>query len=219
MKTAAVFCVFGLLLMTGCSAMKPGDFAKSQQRFVLEEYFAGKTQAWGLYEDRFGTVKRQFMVDINGRWDGIQLTLDEDFTFDDGERSTRQWRIRKMPDGNYEGRADDVIGVAIGKVGGNALHWRYVLDLKISESSTLAVSFDDWMFLQPGGVMINRARMSKFGIELGQVTISFVKPGQATASTSVNDRQFAAGHSAELVQVPENVRRAEMPHPNIQHGR
>jgi hypothetical protein len=199
--------------------MKPDDFAKSQQRFVLEEYFAGKTRTWGLYEDRFGTVKRQFVVDINGTWDGIQLTLDEDFTFDDGERSTRQWRISKRPDGNYEGRADDVIGVAIGKVGGNALHWRYVLDLKISETSTLAVSFDDWMFLQPGGVMINRARMSKFGIELGQVTISFMKPVPATASASTNDRRFAAGHSAEVVQLPENVRRAETLHPSIQHGR
>ena len=219
MKTATVLCVFGLLLITGCSPMKPDDFAKSQQRFVLEEYFAGKTRAWGLYEDRFGTGKRQFVVDIVGVWDGTQLTLDEDFTFDDGERSTRQWRIRKMPDGSYEGRADDVIGVAIGKVGGNALHWRYVLDLKISESSTLAVSFDDWMFLQPGGVMINRARMSKLGIELGQVTISFVKPGPATASSSANDRQFAAGHSAELVQLQENARRAETLNPSIQHGR
>ena len=199
--------------------MKPDDFAASQQRFVLEEYFVGKTRAWGLYEDRFGTVKRQFVVDINGTWDGTQLTLDEAFTFDDGERSTRQWRIRKMPDGNYEGRADDVIGVAIGKVGGNALHWRYVLDLKISESTTLAVSFDDWMFLQPDGVMINRARMSKFGIELGQVTISFMKPGQATVSTYANDRQFAAGHSAKVVQLPENVHRAERLHPSIQHGR
>jgi hypothetical protein len=199
--------------------MKPDDFATSQQSFVLEEYFAGKTRAWGLYEDRFGTVKRQFVVDINGTWNGTQLTLDEDFTFDDGERSTRRWRIRKMPDGNYEGRADDVIGVAIGKVGGNALHWRYVLDLKISESTTLAVSFDDWMFLQPGGVMINRARMSKFGIELGQVTITFIKPGRETASASAIDRQFAAGHSAEVVQLPENVRRAERLHPSIQHGR
>jgi hypothetical protein len=37
------------------------------------------------------------------------------------------------------------------------------------------VKFDDWMFLQPGGVLLNRARMSKFGVELGQVTLSFMK--------------------------------------------
>lgn len=180
--------------------MKPDDYAGSQQRFVLEEYFAGKTRAWGLYEDRFGTVKRQFVVDIDGAWDGTQLTLDENFTFDDGEKSTRQWRIRKLPDGSYEGRADDVIGVATGKVGGNALNWRYVLDLKISEKTTLAVSFDDWMFLQPGGVMINRARMSKFGVELGQITISFFKSGRVTAAAPSKKLQFADGQNAEVVQ-------------------
>jgi len=175
MKTYGILVVLGFLSITGCTSMKPSDFADAKQPFVLEEYFNGKTRAWGLYEDRFGTVKRQFVVDIEGKWDGTQLVLDEDFIFADGEKSTRQWRIRKMPDGNYEGRADDVIGVAIGEVGGNVLNWRYVLDLKISENRTLAVTFDDWMFLQPDGVLMNRARMSKFGIELGQVTISFMK--------------------------------------------
>lgn len=199
--------------------MKPDDFADAQHRFVLEDYFAGKTRAWGLYEDRFGTVKRQFVVDIEGTWDGEVLTLDEDFTFADGEKSTRVWRIRKMPDGSYEGSADDVIGVAIGKVGGNALHWRYVLDLKISDNSTLAVTFEDWMFLQPGGVLMNRARMSKFGIELGQVTISFMKIGGESAAAAVSDPQFADGHSAEVIRLSETAHRAGTPRPSIQHGR
>ena len=219
MRFGSALCFIGILFLTGCSTMKPDDFAKSDQRFVLEDYFAGKTRAWGLYEDRFGTVKRQFTVDIEGIWDGTQLTLDEDFTFSDGEKSTRQWRIRKLPDGRYEGRADDVIGVAIGKVGGNALNWRYVLDLKISEKSTLAVSFDDWMFLQPGGVLMNRARMRKFGIELGQLTISFMKPGLETASAGTMGRQSAAGQSAAVIRLPETARTAETPHPNIRRDR
>lgn len=219
MKIGKAFCTIGLVVLAGCSSMKPENFTNSKQRFVLEEYFAGKTRAWGLYEDRFGTVKRQFVVDIDGTWDGTNLVLDEDFTFDDGEKSARQWRIRKLPDGSYEGRADDVIGVAIGKIGGNALNWRYVLDLKIGKNSTLAVAFDDWMFLQPGGVLMNRARMSKFGIELGQITISFMKPGRETASTAPKDRKFANGHGAEVVQLPENAHRAERPRPNIRHGR
>jgi len=209
----------GLFLLTGCSSMKPEDFAKSAQPFVLEEYFAGKIRAWGLYEDRFGSVKRQFVVDIDGTWDGTQLTLDEYFTFADGEKSTRQWRIRKLPDGSYEGRADDVIGVAKGIVGGNALNWNYVLDLKVSENRTLHVTFDDWMFLLPDGVLMNRARMSKFGIELGEVTISFMKIGTKTASTSSKNGQFAAGHSAEVIQLPGIFHTAEMPHPSIRHDR
>ena len=198
--------------------MKLEDFSNAKQTFVLEEYFAGKTTAWGLYEDRFGTVKRQFVVDITGSWDGKQLILDEDFTFADGEKSTRQWRITKLADGRYEGRADDVIGVATGRQSGNALSWRYVLDLKISDQSTLAVTFDDWMFLQPGGVLMNRARMSKFGIELGQVTISFMKQDHKAARHDATKSQAGGGQNAKVVRLPESARTVETPRPNIQYG-
>jgi hypothetical protein len=170
--------ILGLLAMsvlTGCANMKPDNFANGEPAFVLESYFAGKTRAWGIFEDRFGNVRRQFVVDIDGTWDGKLLTLNENFVFNDGEKSFRQWRITKNEDGTYEGRADDVIGVASGIASGNALNWSYVLDLKIGENSTMHVKFDDWMFLQPGGVVLNRARMSKFGVELGQVTLSFMK--------------------------------------------
>jgi hypothetical protein len=68
-----------------------------------------------------------------------------------------------------------VVGEAIGHVAGNALHWRYKLRLKVDDS-TYVVDFDDWMFLMDDKVMLNRARMSKWGIDLGQVTLSFYKP-------------------------------------------
>jgi len=37
------------------------------------------------------------------------------------------------------------------------------------------VQFDDWMFLVDERVMLNRATMSKFGITLGEVLLSFTK--------------------------------------------
>jgi hypothetical protein len=37
------------------------------------------------------------------------------------------------------------------------------------------VQFDDWMYLMSDKVMLNKAQMSKFGIKLGEVTLSFVK--------------------------------------------
>ena len=37
------------------------------------------------------------------------------------------------------------------------------------------VSMDDWMYLMDGRTMLNRAAMSKFGVHLGDVTLSFVK--------------------------------------------
>jgi hypothetical protein len=37
------------------------------------------------------------------------------------------------------------------------------------------VQFDDWMYLVDERVMLNKARMSKFGIFLGEVTLSFTR--------------------------------------------
>jgi hypothetical protein len=37
------------------------------------------------------------------------------------------------------------------------------------------VRFDDWMYLMTDKVMLNKATMSKFGVKLGEVTLSFTK--------------------------------------------
>ena len=169
--------------LNGCGNMQISDFSRSQPKFILEKYFAGKTRAWGIFEDRFGHVRRQFTVNITGVVGGHTLTLDEQFKYADGEQGRRVWNITKLGPNSYEGRADDIIGVAKGETRGNALNWRYTMDLKMGESS-LTVQFDDWMFLQPDGVLINRARVSKLGFEIGQVTLMFQKPVHKAAKQS-----------------------------------
>ena len=175
-----LICLIGL---NGCGNMQISDFSRAEPKFVLEKYFAGKTRAWGIFEDRFGHLRRQFTVDITGTTVGNTLTLDEKFKYADGEQDRRVWKITKLGPNSYEGRADDIIGVATGETRGNALNWQYTMDLKIGESR-LRVQFDDWMFLQPDGVLINRARVSKLGFEIGQVTLTFQKPVQKATKRS-----------------------------------
>ena len=181
MLTRSALVLTAFLVLTGCSTMKPADFANAQPKLVLEEYFAGRTQAWGLFQDRFGTVKRQFTVEITGTWNGETLVLDERFLYNDGETDQRVWTIRKLGDGSYEGLASDVVGSAAGSSAGNALNWAYIMDLKVGDG-TLRVAFDDWMFLQPGGAMINRAKLTKWGFDIGEVTLFFMKPELKAAS-------------------------------------
>ncbi len=161
--------------------MNPKDYDGKEPRLLIEEYFLGEVRAWGLFEDRFGNLRRQFVVDITGTMDGDELVLDERFLFDDGETDTRVWRIRKLDDHTYEGRADDVVGTASGISYGNALNWAYDLDLQVGDR-TVRVRFDDWMFLQPDGVLLNRARMSKWGIAVGEVTLAFKRLDQSDAA-------------------------------------
>lgn len=163
-----------VVLVTGCGSMKPEDFAGTEPRLTLEEYFLGHTRAWGLFEDRFGDLRAQFVVDIDGTWDGRDLVLDEHFTYADGRTDRRVWRITRIDEHTYEGTAADVIGTASGRTFGNALNWRYNMDLKVGERS-IRVHFDDWMFLQPDGVLLNRARVRKWRVEIGEVTLVFRK--------------------------------------------
>lgn len=163
-----------LTALVGCSSMRIDDYAETRPALDLFEYFEGKTRAWGMFQGRDGTLKRRFTVDIAGRVEGDRLTLTEDFVYDDGEVQQRIWRIQRTAEGRYIGTADDVVGNALGEASGSAFHWRYVLRLPYGEG-TVDVSFDDWMFLQPGGVLLNRAKMKKFGLTLGEVTLAFVK--------------------------------------------
>lgn len=177
MKHLSLLCLALLLLLTGCSHMKIDDFNNREPQLVLEEYFSGRIYAWGIFEDRFGNLRREFVVEIDARMEDGILILDEYFLYSDGETDRRVWRITPEENGRYLGQADDIVGVAEGQVRGNALNWRYRMDLKVGDGHW-RVSFDDWMYLQPGGVLINRASVRKWGVELGQVTLSFISGDQ-----------------------------------------
>lgn len=169
------------LFLAGCSDMQIEDFQGTTPRLVLEEYFAGETKAWGIFEDRFGNLRRQFEVDITGTWDGKTLTLEEDFVYADGETDRRVWTLTKTGPNSYEGEAADVVGTAEGEVAGNAFNWRYTVALEI-DGRTWNVAFDDWMFLRPGGVIVNKAEVTKWGFKVGEATIFFRKDENAQAA-------------------------------------
>ena len=90
----------------------------------------GDVKAWGIFQNRFGKVKRQFTAEMNGTFDGKILILDEDFSWNDGEKQKRKWTIKKVKDNEYEGTAADVIGVAKGISHGSAFKFEYNLTLE-----------------------------------------------------------------------------------------
>tara|TARA_B100000900_G_scaffold112856_1_gene94373 strand:- start:95 stop:613 length:519 start_codon:yes stop_codon:yes gene_type:complete len=163
-----------LTLLSCANDMNVKNFETETPKFVLEDYFDGKTKAWGMFHDRFGNLKRSFKVDIKGIIVNDTLTLDEKFVYNDGEKESRIWSIKILGNNRYSGTADDVIGKATGISSGNALNWKYKLNLKVKDS-TVAVDFDDWMFLQDDNILMNRAEVKKWGIVLGVVSITFKK--------------------------------------------
>ena len=161
--------------LTGCaSAPVPADYAAEKPVLDLKTYFNGELTAHGIFTDRSGKVVRRFTVAMTGTWQGNEGTLDERFTYSDGKTERRVWRLTDLGGGRYTGRADDVVGEAQGQAAGNALNWTYTLRLPVDDK-VYEVQFDDWMYLVDERVMLNKARMSKFGIFLGEVTLSFTK--------------------------------------------
>lgn len=169
----AAVAVLGLGL-AGCSAPLPAHYAAERPVLDPSRYFNGRLDAWGMFQDRFGKVVKRFTVEMNCRWEGDTGTLEEDFLYADGTRERRVWTLRRVAPDRYVGTASDVVGEAVGVIAGNAFNWRYTLALPI-DGRTWHVDFDDWMFLVDDQVMLNRAVMSKFGIRLGEVTLSFTK--------------------------------------------
>ena len=167
--------IFTLLILTGCAnTMKPTDFKDQKPRLIIEDYLSGNVKAWGVLQNRSGKVTRQFKADLNGKWDGSQLILDEVFNWTDGEKQTRQWTITKIDEHNYEGTASDVVGKAKGYSYGPAFKFEYVL-LDPVKGKNIKITFDDWIFMQDERVAINKATMKKFGFKVAELTVVFVK--------------------------------------------
>ncbi|NTU36158.1 DUF3833 domain-containing protein [Vibrio diabolicus] len=160
-------------LLSACSA-DIDNYQSSTPTFDLFGYFEGETKAWGMVQDYTEQQTRRFEVDIVGTVEGNTLTLVEDFVFDDGEVDQRIWVITKLEDGRYEGKAEDIIGVATGAEQGNALQWRYDFEFQMDDS-TVTVAFDDWLYRQDEKHVFNLTKIKKFGIEVGTITLFFQK--------------------------------------------
>jgi hypothetical protein len=170
-----ILTLFLTLFLTNCIAgMKPEDFKNQKPRLVIEEFLKGNVKAYGILQNRGGKVTRQFSADLNGEWDGNQLILNEKFNWNDGEIQTRQWKITKKSENLYEGTAEDVVGVAKGFSYGSAFKFEYVLLVPV-KGKEIKITFDDWIFKQSDTVAINRAKMTKFGFKVAELTVVFVK--------------------------------------------
>jgi hypothetical protein len=154
------------------------QYANEKPTLDLSEYFNGTIDAYGIFTDRSGEVQKRFTVLLVAQWkvvDGKKVgTLDESFEYSDGTKQKRIWTLTETAPGKFIGRADDVVGDALGESAGNALNWAYTLALPV-DGTIYHVQFNDWMYLVTPKVMINKAKMSKFGIDLGEVTLSFYK--------------------------------------------
>jgi hypothetical protein len=153
-----------------CGSVSVQDYGDNEPSLELESFFDGELTAHGVVKSRGGRVIRRFSADIVAYWENGVGTLEEDFVFDDGERSRRVWTLR--PDGanRYIGTAGDVIGEGSLEVAGNSVFLDYVLRIPYGDGS-LDLRIDDRMYLVTPDVLINESKMKKFGLRVGELLL------------------------------------------------
>ncbi|HBQ1131277.1 TPA: DUF3833 family protein, partial [Klebsiella pneumoniae] len=77
-----------MLMLAGCST-EVTEYRQQQPALDIFHYFQGRTEAWGMVQDRRGKQLRRFHVEIDGDVVGDTLTLHERFVYDDGEKQQR----------------------------------------------------------------------------------------------------------------------------------
>ncbi len=162
-----------VLAFSGCAAVTTQHFASTKPVFDPMAYFTGHTRSWGVFENRAGDPAKRFITDCAGRREGDALVLDQTFSYEDGSRQQRHWRIRRVDAHRYEATANDVVGTGKGEAYGNAFHWEYTVALKPG-NPLFNVHLRQWMYLQPDGrTVLNRGSVNKFGVEIAQIAESF----------------------------------------------
>lgn len=166
--------VISAFALSACAPVKVDDYATNQPALVAETFFDGKLEAHGILKDRSGKVIRYFSAQIDAWWEDGVGTLDERFVFDDGEQQTRVWKLVKTGENEYRATAGDVIGDGQMKISGNSLFLEYVLRVPY-DGDTIDLSIDDRMYRVSDNVILNESIMTKFGVEVGQLTLVILK--------------------------------------------
>ena len=175
MKKLCALAATAAFMLGGCSSTTTEDYAAKTPKLDIRQYLNGPLEAHGILFDMSGKADLEFVVTMKGTWNGNTGTLDEDFVFSDGRKDKRVWTVHFKDDHRFTATAHDVIGEAVGTQHGNAVNMKYTLRVKRANGDMIDLAMDDWMYLLDDKTLINRTKMKKFGLTVGELVITFRK--------------------------------------------
>lgn len=160
----------GTVFLTGCS-QSVNQLSVPEPALQLQQFFRGSAVATGVMHNWRGRQALHFTAELCGQWQGQRGDLYEIFQFSDGRTDKRHWRLQLLADGQVRGQADDVVGDAVGAVHGNTMLWQYQLRIPQADGEVV-VTVSDELYLITPTELLNRARLSKFGLGVGELMLS-----------------------------------------------
>jgi len=154
--------------LAGFGAQRPEDYAGAGPRLDLREHLRGPMKCEGVIYGPLGRVASRFDADFEAEWQGNRGIMREHFRYDSGRRQDREWRLSLGNDGTIRAEADDLVGPGTGRQSGPTARLHYRIRLP-REAGGHVLSVTDWMYLTPGGVIVNRSQFRKFGIKVAEL--------------------------------------------------
>lgn len=184
-KSVFVPLVIGLML-SGCS-QSVTEYSNETPTLSLNKFFKGESLAWGVLHDWQGKQSVRFTAQLCGEWQGNEGNLYELFHFSDGRVEQRHWQLTQAADGKVTGTAGDVVGRADGQLAGNTLYWQYTLRIPYNGDTTDVV-VKDWLYLVDEQNLINRSTLHKFGLTVGEITLSIQQQNENADCAALQEK-------------------------------
>ena len=153
--------------------------------FLFEQYFQGRTIVTGIFEERFRKNQKQFSAVIVGTGNSNSFELDETIQIEGSKPEKRVWKIKKLNSNEYEAKATGIVGIAKGISTSNSIRWSYDMLLPF-KNRHFRTNFDDRMFLQPSGILLNVVTIRKFSFVVATLTLVYTKTAEEVNVVSTN---------------------------------
>ncbi|MBJ3764117.1 DUF3833 family protein [Maribius pontilimi] len=173
--TSALLCaVIVRVRILSFAGQKVQDYEGLGPVFDLPTHLDGALICDGVIFGPTGRVTSRFNARMIGTWEGDTGTLHEEFTYDSGAQQTRAWHLEVKGPNRFVARADDVIGIGVGRNAGPAVRLSYRIVLP-QDSGGHKLDVIDWMYLDTGGNIINRSQFFKYGFKVAELIATIRK--------------------------------------------
>ncbi len=168
-------CATGLAL-AGCARVPAAPKAPAAP-LTLVNAFTGRSTGTGLFQVWLTGDKRGFTARLNGQVTGKlgarRLTVVEDFVYDDGDQNRLTWVFDEVGAGEngnvrWTGKREDTVGQAEVIEENGVIRLTYTADFA-SPSGTTRLGFSDVIYDAGGGLIINDAIVTRWGLPVAKV--------------------------------------------------
>ena len=175
MKISCISALLGLVVLAGCSSLKPENFNDGTPVLDPVKFFGGHTHSTGVIESRSGKPSERITTKTEGIYANGILNMEQDLHSENSKPTHRNFKLKIIDSHHVDATGSDVEGTAHGELYGNYFTWSF--RLKVADKGLVKhVNMTQCMYLMPDGkTLIIRSIIRKLGLVVAEITEQFHK--------------------------------------------